>query len=92
MCEQVDQAVRSGTHGDPAVMRPIGEAAKQSGVDGFTFKGSVLLAKADLVEQRRATEPGVAIELQVNAMDLSWTCRGAVQRPGWPSVTSPAAK
>ncbi|GAA3773383.1 hypothetical protein GCM10022379_45920 [Micromonospora maritima] len=92
VCGQVDRAVKDGAHGDPAVMRPIAEAAKQAGVDGFTFKGSVLLAKVDLVAARQATDPGVAIELQNNAMDLSWTCRGAAQRPGWPSAIAPAAR
>lgn len=92
VCEQNDQAVKNGTHGDPAVMRPIAEAAKRSGVDGFTFKGSVLLRMAEQVESHIVDDPGVVLDLQNNALELEWTCRGAVQRPGWPSPTRSATK
>ncbi|MFJ8834028.1 hypothetical protein [Micromonospora aurantiaca] len=92
MCEQINEVVKNGTHGEPATMRPIGEAAKRSGVDGFDFKGSVLLKKADKVEATRANDPSVVLELQSNALDLEWTCRGAVQRPGWPGSTRTAAE
>ncbi|MEV0431368.1 hypothetical protein [Micromonospora sp. NPDC050495] len=92
VCEQINQAVKNGTHGDPAVMRPIAEAATQSGVDGFTFKGSVLLKKAEKVESHIADDPTVVLELRSNALELKWTCRGAVQRPGWPSSTRSATQ
>ncbi|MBF5032597.1 MULTISPECIES: hypothetical protein [unclassified Micromonospora] len=92
VCEQINEVVKNGTHGEPATMRPIAEAAKRSGVDGFDFKGSVLLKKADKVEATRAHDPSVVLELQSNALDLRWTCRGAVQRPGWPSSTRTPAE
>ncbi|MCI4066153.1 hypothetical protein MRQ36_27835 [Micromonospora sp. R77] len=92
VCDQNHQAVKHGTHGDPSVMRPIAEAAKRSGVDGFTFKGSVLLRMAEQVESDTTADLTLVMALQNNASELDWTCKGAVLRPGWPSSTPSATE
>ncbi|MET8526511.1 hypothetical protein [Micromonospora sp. NPDC005172] len=73
-------AYKAVTHDNPAVMRPIAEAAVHSGVNLVTQRGSVLLRKVEEAETaRNADEMSLkALEISTASFNLSFACNRAL--------------
>jgi hypothetical protein len=71
--------LRKVVHDDPAVMRPIAEAAVRSGVTGVASQGSVILRRIRAAEASRSADGSVyGVGISEASTRLSIVCEHVV--------------